>query len=656
MIKFHQHSLSDATLLTLYKALLKPRLIEEKMLMLIRKGKVSKWFSSIGQEAIAVGATMALATDEYILPMHRDLGVFTSREVSLTQLFAQFQGKKEGFTKGRDRSFHFGSQAHHIIGMISHLGPQLSVADGIALANKLSDNKKVTLVFSGEGGASEGEFHEALNVAAVWDLPVIFVVENNGYSISTPTTEQYKGKSFKAKGKSYGIESHKIDGNNILEVYQTICAIADDIRANPRPVLIEALTFRMRGHEESSGTDYVPKKSLEKWEKKDPIQSYEKFLLGESILSESIIKKYKKQINTEITKALSVVETYEEILADKEELNDVYARFTPQKISFNKETTTNKRYIDAIKDALEQSLARYDKLILMGQDIAEYGGIFKATEGLSNQYGKDRVRNTPICESAIIGTGLGLAIAGYKSVIEMQFADFVTCGFTQIVNNLAKSHYRWGQSADVVIRMPSGGGIGAGPFHSQSTEAWFFRVPGLKIVYPSSPKDAKGLLNMAIEDPNPVLFFEHKALYRSIEEEIPDEYYTLPIGKACRLSEGEDISIITYGMGVEWVKPFLNEFSIDLIDLRSLLPWDKEMVFNSARKTGKVIVLTEDTQTGSIASEIAYQIQEKCFDKLDAPVQRLGSLDTPIPFNKSLEQQFLPQQKLKESIKSLLSY
>ena len=608
-MKFDRKDYSNETLIELYIALLTPRIIEQKMINLIRQGKISKWFSGIGQEAISVGCAYALAGDEFILTMHRNLGVFSVKNVPLGKLFSQFQGKANGFTNGRDRSFHFGTLKHHIIGMISHLGPQFGVADGIALWSKIHNEKKVTLVFTGEGGTSEGDFHEAVNVAAVWDLPVIFLIENNGYGLSTPTSEQFKCKSLADKGIGYGIEARTIEGNNILEVYSTIKEIAKDIRKSPRPVLIEAITFRMNGHEEASGTKYVPRELFAEWIKKDPIMNYERFLVREKIITETMIKtfveKIEKNVNNEWESALNE----EDITVDtRKELKDVYAPFLQKVKNPISEKKNKKRFVDAISDALNQSMEKYKDLIIMGQDVAEYGGVFKVTDGFVKKFGKKRVRNTPLCESAIIGAGLGYSICGGKSIVEMQFADFVSSGFTQIINNLAKTHYRWGQNADVVIRMPTGAGVEAGPFHSQSDEAWFTHTPGLKVVYPSTPFDAKGLLNAAIEDPNPIMYFEHKALYRSIREEIPDDYYTIAIGKANLIREGSDLSIITYGMGVHWAIDALREFteiSADLLDLRSLLPWDKEAVKNSVRKTGKVIILHEDRLTGGIGGEIS---------------------------------------------------
>lgn len=655
-----QQNLSDQTLLDFYYYLLKPRMIEEKMLKLLRQGKVSKWFSGIGQEAIAVGCTLAMESSEYVLPMHRNLGVFTTRNVPLYRLFAQFQGKNSGFTKGRDRSFHFGTNEYKIVGMISHLGPQLAIADGIALANKLSNSNEVTLVFTGEGGTSEGDFHEALNVAAVWQLPVIFVIENNGYGLSTPVSEQYNCKQLADRGVGYGMEAKTIDGNNLLEVYDTIKWAKQIIKNRPQPILIEAMTFRMRGHEEASGTKYVPKELMESWAKQDPLILYENFLKDQFLIDEAKIENYKTGITKEINEGIESAFNEAEVSATAQELKDVYYPHIPVvKPATLSQPKSTLRIVDAISKGLEEAMHQHQNLVIMGQDVADYGGVFKITEGFTGKFGKHRVRNTPLCESAIIGTGLGLSIKGYKSVIEMQFADFVTCGFNQIVNNLAKIHYRWGQNADVVVRMPTGGGVAAGPFHSQSTEAWFFSVPGLKIVYPTNPKDAKGLLLAAIEDPNPVMYFEHKAMYRSINGEVPDGYYTTEIGKAAIELSGEDISIITYGMGVHWAKKILekyNNISAEIIDLRTLLPLDKKAIFTSVKKTGKAIVLHEACLTGGIGAEIAALINEHCFEFLDAAVVRVAALDTPIPFAPNLENEFMPVQRFETALQNLAAY
>ena len=634
-------------------------MIEEKMLILLRQGKISKWFSGIGQEAISVGVTMALQNDEYILPMHRNLGVFTTRKIPLERLFSQWQGKASGFTKGRDRSFHFGTQEYKIVGMISHLGPQLGVADGIALSHILRNEAKLTAVFSGEGGTSEGDFHEALNVASVWNLPVLFCIENNGYGLSTPTDEQYKCKHIADRGIGYGMESHIIEGNNVLEVYSEVNKIAKSVRKNPRPVLIEFKTFRRRGHEEASGTKYVPKDLMNFWKTKDPISNFEAFLVKKDILSTSKIQILKTEISNEIQNGLDLAFAEDAIVADLEtELKDVYKSFDYQEIKPN-QSLKELRFVDAISEGLKQSMEQHNDLVIMGQDIAKYGGVFKITDGFVEQFGKARVRNTPICESAIVEVAMGLSITSIKSVVELQFADFVSSGFNPIVNYLAKSHYRWGQEANIVLRMPCGAGVGAGPFHSQTNEAWFTKTPGLKVVYPAFPLDAKGLLATAIEDPNPVLFFEHKALYRSVRQDVPTDYYTIPFGKAALLNEGNDVTIVSYGAAVHWALETLDNnpnISADLIDLRSLQPLDMDCIINSVKKTNRVIILQEDSIFGGIASDISAQIMEQAFEYLDAPVQRVGSLNTPIPFANSLEQQYLAKRNFETALKTLLDY
>jgi 2-oxoisovalerate dehydrogenase E1 component len=690
-MNFSNKGLSAEQLTTLYKSILLPRMIEEKMLVLLRQGKISKWFSGIGQEAIAVGVTAAMQQDEWIMPLHRNLGVFTGRNMPLSKLFMQWQGNKEGYSKGRERSFHFGSAEHHVCGMISHLGPQLALADGVALAYKLKNEQKASVAFSGDGGTSEGDFHEALNTAAVWDLPVIFVIENNGYGLSTPINEQFRCEHLVDKAKGYGMEGIRIDGNNILEVYDTIKGVRDYCIKNQKPYLIECMTFRMRGHEEASGVKYVPKELFEEWEKKDPVKKFEEWLIRENFISPAEIIKIKAETKAHIDAELN--EAYKAtpiVVNTAEEVRDVYkarnandgvkvinnssltnderrmtneGRFPSRNetdlIRSPQPATTEKKFINAISDALRQSMQKHPNLVLMGQDIAEYGGAFKVTEGFMEEFGKARVRNTPLCESAIVGSALGLSLEGFKSVMEMQFADFVTVGFNQIINNLAKIYYRWGQNADVVIRMPTGGGVGAGPFHSQSNEAWFAHTPGLKVVYPSTPEDAKGLMIAAINDPNPVMFFEHKALYRSINGHVPDEYYEIEIGKARHVQAGDDISIITYGAGVHWALEFSGrrkDISVDILDLRSLLPLDYEAIKKAAEKTGKVLVLHEDTLTGGIGGEVAAWISEHCFDKLDAPVMRCASLDTPIPFSIELEKNFMAYSRLDEMADKLINY
>lgn len=656
-IQYKKSGLQNDTLLHLYEQLAKPRLIEEKMLNLLRQGRISKWFSGIGQEAISVGAACALLPDELIFTMHRNLGVFTAREMPLDRMFCQWQGKRLGYTKARDRSFHFGAMEHGIVGMISHLGPQLSLAAGVAMAHKLKQEGRVSLAFTGEGATSQGEFHEALNVASVWKLPVIFLIENNGYGLSTRPNEQYACKDLIDRAAGYGMRAAKIDGNNIIEVFTTIQKVAAEMRENPEPFLLECETFRMRGHEEASGTKYVPKELMDEWAKKDPIENFERWLLAEGILTEDYANSLKTSYKQQIQTAVDVMFNEPEPVPDTaEELADVYAP-APAPVA---PTNAGKelRFIDGISDGLREAMRRHPQLVLMGQDIADYGGVFKITQGFTDEFGKDRVRNTPLCESAIVGISLGLSLKGMKSMVEMQFADFVSCGFNQIVNNLAKLHWRWGQTADVVVRMPTGGGTGAGPFHSQSNEAWFTHVPGLKVIYPSTPADAKGLLLAAFEDPNPVMFFEHKALYRSESGAVPEGFYTVEIGKARQVREGRDVSILTYGMGVRWAEQVADEMGLDadIVDLRSLVPLDYEAITASVKRTNRVLILHEDTLFGGIGGEIAAWISENLFEHLDAPVLRAASLDTPVPFAIPLEQNFFPVARMKEQLGKLMKY
>lgn len=652
-------TLSPEILLELYAGMLKSRLIEERMIVLLKQGRLKKWFSGIGQEAISVGVVQALDRDEFIFPLIRNLGVFVGREMQLKTLFAQLFGKRDGFTEGRDRSFHFGSLEHAVVGMISHLGPQLSVAGGVALGQKLRRSGKVTVAFTGDGGTSEGEFHEALNLAAVWDLPVIFIIENNQWAISTPSRGQYRCGALVERAQGYGIEGHQIDGNDVAAVYATIRAAADSLRNNPRPVLIECMTYRVRGHEEASGTKYVPAAEVEEWKAKDPLARLESYLLGTGLLSVAGIQDSRKELEKQIDQIAEEALVLDEPSSSIErELEQVFLPFDAS-LSPPSGVKSRMRFVDAIRAGLEQALERFPELVLMGQDIGAYGGVFKVTEGFFDRFGEDRIRSTPLCESAPTGAALGLSLLGFKAVIEMQYADFVSCAFTQIVNNLAKIHYRWSAPASVVVRMPTGAGLGAGPFHSQSTEAWFAHVPGLKIAYPSSPEDAKGLLLTAIEDPNPVLFYEQKFLYRSLEGEVPEGYYTIPFGKGRIVREGTQVTIVTYGLGVVKASEILDrhpEISARLIDLRTLIPWDQELVRESVAHTNRVIVLHEDTATAGFGAEIAAYIAQHCFADLDAPVVRCASLDTPVPFSSALEQIFLPWDRFEQELLKLTKY
>lgn len=660
MIK-SQKNISVSEAKNLYKSLLLPRLIEEKMLNLLRQNKLSKWFSGIGQEAVAVGVTSVTQSQDYILPMHRNLGVFTTRKVPFYPLFCQLFGREDGFTNGRDRSFHFGNLDYNIIGMISHLAAMIPVADGLALASKIKKNDSVTFSFCGDGATSEGDFHEALNLAAVWKLPVVFIIENNGYGLSTPSKEQFACKKLSDRAKGYGMHGFHIDGNNIFEVMETV-EKARNLALNGEPVLIEAKTFRMRGHEEASGTQYVPDILFKNWAEKDPILRFEKFLVQKKLLSkterESIKNQVKKSFKTDLDKALKANHP---VFDEKRELNRVYAPALPKTTATKSANKVERRFVDAIQAGLKQAFEEDKTTIILGQDIAEYGGVFKITEGFLEQFGADRVRNTPIIESGALGAALGLSYAGMKPVVEMQFSDFISCGFNQIVNNIAKSHYRWSPPVNITIRAPHGGGVGAGPFHSQSPEGWFMQIPGLKVVVPATVEDAQNLLYSSMLDPNPVLFFEHKKLYRSIREDVPEKAVYEPLGKAKVKRKGTDATIVTYGMGVWWALETANELAnegieLEVIDLRTLLPLDLETIKSSVAKTHKVLLLQEPSLTMGPMAEISALISEHCFEELDAPVIRCGALDMPIPFNKALEEGFMQRNVFEERIRELIRY
>lgn len=648
-----------------HRALLLPRLIEEKMLRVLRQGRLSKWFSGIGQEAIAVGVTLALEAADPILPMHRNLGVFTTRGVDLATLFRQLLGKDGGFTKGRDRTFHFGLPSHHLVGMISHLGAMLPVANGMALAARLRGEPRVAVAFTGDGATSEGDFHEALNLAAVWRLPVVFVIENNQYGLSTPASEQYACRDLADRAVGYGMHGVVADGNDLLEVYRVMREAAARARAGEGPTLVEFKTFRMRGHEEASGTAYVPRELMAEWAARDPVVRFEAHLEAGGLLDAAARERVRADLKALVDRLV------EEALAapdpsstPERELDDVYA---PSRVvatappPAEQAAAPVRRYIDAITDGLREAMRRDARVVLLGQDIAEYGGVFKATDGFLAEFGRERVRNTPIIESGAIGAAMGLAIEGFRPMVEMQFGDFISCGFNQVVNNLAKTYYRWGRPVPVVLRVPVGGGTGAGPFHSQNPESWFTAVAGLKVVAPSTPYDAKGLLLASFEDGNPVLFLEHKFLYRSLKGPVPEGYYTCPLGEAAIVREGRDATIVTYGVGVQWALEAARQFeargaSIEVVDLRTLLPWDVATVVASARSTHRVLVLHEAPLTGGFGGEIAATIAREAFEWLDAPVERLGALDTPVPFSKALEEQFSPKGRLAGTLEALLAY
>jgi 2-oxoisovalerate dehydrogenase E1 component len=644
------------------RALLLPRMVEEKMLRLIRQGRISKWFSGYGQEAIAVGCALALDPRDYILPMHRNLGVWTTRGVALRPLLCQATGRRGGFTRGRDRSFHFGLLEKRIVGMISQLGAMLPVACGLGLAARLKGEPFVALSMIGEGATRQGDFHEALNLAALWKLPVVFVVENNGYGLSTPASEAIPVQDVADAASGYGMPGQVVDGNDVEAVIKAVRGAADRARVGEGPTLLEMKTFRMRGHEEASGTKYVPPHLFEAWTKNDPVDGFIRRAVEAGHLSDADVAAIRSELAAVVEDAAEfALGQPEETSTVAAERSDVYAtpRIPPLDPSGPQ---TERRFVDAIGDGLRQAMERDERVLMLGQDIAEYGGVFKVTHGLVEQFGRERVRNTPIIESGAIGAAMGLALEGFKPVVEMQYADFIACGFNQIVNNLATTHYRWGAPLPVTIRAPFGGQIGAGPFHSQSMEAWFCHVPGLKVVVPATPEDAKGLLLAAIDDPNPVLYFEHKFLYRALKGLVPEAPFHVALGRACVAREGRDVTLVTYGIGVFWALEEA-EFqeqrgaSIEVIDLRTLIPWDRGTVLASVAKTNRLLVLHEAVRTGGFGGELVSEICEAAFADLDAPPVRLGGEDFPIPFSRGLEQELhAARSRLRQALERLLAY
>lgn len=654
-------SRQEDLLLDGYKNMLLSRTIEERMLLELRKGNVSKWFSGIGQEAISTAITMTMDEQEYILPMHRNLAVFSTRmKKDLNPLFLQWMGNPGSYTKGRDRSFHFGSQSDKIVGMISHLGVQLGVANGIALGEKLKGTNRAVAVFTGEGGTSQGDFHEALNVASVWNLPVLFCIENNGYGLSTPVKEQFNIEDLSERGKAYGIKSFSLDGNDFELLLNKLKEIKSYVIQEQKPVLIEFKTFRVRGHEEASGTAYIPQDLIDKWKKKDPLERLRKTLIKSKIQTKAQLEKLESESHTFVKeKWYNALKNNEVRKFTNDEEKDVFdAEISISSDLSSEHNEQEIRFVDAISKALLHALRKDDRLVIMGQDIAEYGGVFKITDGFIDEFGAGRIRNTPLCESSIIEASYGLGISGIPSIVELQFGDFISSGFNPVVNLLAKSHYRWGQNAPIVLRIPCGGGVGAGPFHSQSNESWFTTTPGLKVVYPSNPADAYQLLLSSIKDPNPVLFYEHKKLYRSSKGTVNYTDEKLELGKARWIQNGSDLTIITYGMGVLWAEEAIHETdgSIGILDLRTLIPYDKHAISEAVKESGKIILLSEDSKQGNYMSEILSYIMEHNFEDLDAPVLNIGSLNTPVPFAGELEGAYLANFNLKEKINELLAY
>ena len=726
-------------------------------------GRVAKWYSAIGNEAITVPAGLALEPGDVLCSLHRDVGAILSfyldparafpglgfeggvaadvtggsgragsawsgggadprpdprpdPETLFERLARQVLGRTGGFSEGIERSYHYGyfdaAAGLRHVGMISHLGSMIPVAAGCAFALKKHGSDRVAINFIGEGGTSTGDFHEGLNLAAVWKLPLVLVIENNRYAFSTPSRFQYACIQLSDRGPGYGIASETVDGNDADTMAKAIARAVARARAGHGPTLLEAMVGRLRGHAEGDGSmKVVPEAELELYRAQDPVPTYGDRLEREGTLDAAtrarIDARAKELVERAIDRALDApppppetafrpvfaTERGASLLVRRDDENDDTAasmrkpfdhlestQEVPLLVEAEEEgptamaafiggsggatgaaTAGEVTYLDAIHEALREEMERDEMVVLLGQDIGAFQGAFRVTRGLHALW-PDRVLDTPISESGTLGLAAGAALLGYVPVVEMQFADFVSCGFNQIVNVLAKLFYRFERPCPVVIRLPAGGGVGAGAFHSQNPEGWFAHVAGLKVVCPATAADAKGLMKAAIRDPNPVIFCENKFLYRRVKETLPEGDLVGEIGKARVARAGDRLTLVGYGAStwtaLEAAEALAAEgVEAEVIDLRTLVPFDEEMVLASVRKTGRCLVVHEAQATGGFGGEIAAVVAEKAFPWLDAPIARVAYPDRPSPYARNLEQALLPdQEKTLAAARRLLSY
>lgn len=652
--------------------------LDTRFAMLLRTGRLSKWYSQIGSEATTVAAGLSLQPGDVLCSLHRDMGAILSvyldpartfpgfgfgapdpakpepREL-LFRLCCQLLGRAEGFSNGFERSFHYGyldpAAGIRHVGMISHLGAMIPVAAGVAFALKQSGSDRVAINFIGDGGTSTGDFHEGLNMAAVWKLPLILIIENNRFAFSTPVAAQYAAERLSDRGVGYGIAAETLDGNDPEAVATAMQIAVARARSGAGPTLIEAMLGRMRGHSEGDDSlKVVPEDELSVYMSEDPVPAYARRLTTDGVLAEEIGDRLAARISELVEEAVeraaeSPVPEPESAL--RPALAPVTETLAPPRLESSDPEAAEapvETYVEGIHQALREEMERDDTVVLMGQDIAAFEGAFRITRGLWQRW-PDRVLDTPIAESGTLGIAAGAALLGYRPVVEMQFGDFISCGFNQLVNVIAKLYYRWQVPCPLVVRLPAGGGVGAGPFHSQNPEAWFAHVAGLKVVCPATAEDAKGLLKAAIRDPNPVVYCEHKFLYRRIKAVLPGDVAEL--GRAAVRRRGEDLTLVSYGASLWTSIDAAAELARDgieaeVVDLRTLVPFDEETVLASARKTGRVVVVHEAQGTGGFGGEVAARIAEHAFAWLDAPVQRVTYPDRAVPFAKPLEQALLP--------------
>lgn len=644
-----------------YRFMLLTRRFEARISALGKEGKlVGGFFSSLGQEAISVGTTLALKPEDWVAPMIRNIGTVLVRGYTPAELFSQFLARRGGPNRGKDSNLHFGDPAHGVVGCISHLGPLVPIMTGVAMAGRMRGQGRVTMTYLGEGGCSVGDFHEGLNLAAVQKAPFVLVVENNGWSYSTPLESQTLVKDIASRAVGYGIRGLIGDGNDVVEVWKLTRRAVEDARAGGGPQLLEFKTFRRKGHAEHDDAKYVPREQVEAWTARDPIDRFEAWLRDHGKMTDAERRAIHGQIDRELAEGERIA------AADRppdpaEAIRGVYAddaivAVTPWARREGDPVTAEPTevvppdaggdvtYLEAIRRALFEEMERDDRVFCIGEDIGSYGGAFRVTQGLLEKFGAARVIDTPIAESATVGAALGAALAGMRPVVEFQFIDFISCAFNMIVQFVAKMRWRTGQAAPMVLRGPCGAGVHAGPFHSQTPEMWFVHTPGLKVVMPATPADARGLLKAAIRDDDPVVFLEHKYLYRRIKGSLPGGEGIVPIGRAALRAEGDDLTIVTYGAMVHTVMAALPDLglSAEVIDLRTLCPLDRGAVVRSVRKTHKLMIVHEDTRTGGIAGEIAAVVNEEAFDALDGPIVRVTAPDAPVPFSPNLEEAFLP--------------
>ncbi|MGQ9732288.1 MAG: alpha-ketoacid dehydrogenase subunit alpha/beta [Candidatus Zipacnadales bacterium] len=636
----------------LYRQMVTIREFETELLRASRRGDLADaTHLCIGQEAIAVGAIAALRPEDFITSTHRGHGHCIAKGADVRRMMAELYGRASGYCRGRGGSMHIADFSLGICGANGIVGAGLPIANGIALAAKLKGTGQVCLSFFGEGAANQGAFHEALNLASIWRLPVVFICENNQYAVSMAANESMNIEHVADRAAAYGIPGRVVDGNDVLAVREATAAAVKRARRGEGPTLLECKTYRLTGHYAMDPDRYRPPDERKWWEKNnDPLQRARQLLLDSGLATAEELKAQQRSIRAAIRAAHRSARDEEPYPPVAETCADLYTPQPPLPDSGPPpEGSPQRTFVEALGEAIAFEMERDERVLLIGEDVGKRGGAFQVSAGLLDRFGADRVRDTPISESAIVGCGVGAAMQGLRPLCEIMFSDFSTIAMDQIANQAAKMRYMFGGQVSVplVIRMTSGcAGRARGAQHSQSLEAWFMHTPGLKVVYPSTPAEAKGLLIAAIRDEDPVIFLEHKGLLQEVGP-VPEGEYIIPLGQAAVKREGSDITFVTYARGVHIALEAArrlekNAIQAEVIDLRTLVPLDKDTLLASVRKTGRVVVVTEDCQTAGAAAEIMAVIIEHAFNMLkEAPV-RICGLDVPLPYSTPLEACALP--------------